>query len=398
MRKAIIVITALVLLLSVLACRYTPDLSSFGASPTATKPAIATRAPSPTPAKAVPPGVTAPPALGGATVQLQDQLINLYDRINPGVVSILVESKQGGSSGSGFVYNKEGHIITNYHVVEGATDLEVDFPSGFKARGKVLASDLDSDIAVVKITAPAEELYPLPLGNSDSLKVGQLVVAIGNPFGLNSTLTLGVISAKGRTLSSIRQSNTGTYFSAGDIIQTDASINPGNSGGPLINLSGEVVGINRAIRTTGTTSNGDPVNSGIGFAISINIVKRVVPVLIKDGRYDYPYMGISASEISLMEQELLGVSTNKGIYVLEVVPGGPAEQAGLKAGTKTTSVQGLKAGGDMIIEVDGRPVLTYGDIVGYIMANKSPGDKLVFKVLRGNEQKELTLTLVKRPR
>jgi 2-alkenal reductase len=302
-------------------------------------------------------------------------------------------------SGSGFVIDEEGHILTNFHVVEGATEVEVDFPNGQKVMGEVLATDPDSDVAVVKVSVSPDILFPLRLGNSDDLKVGQMVVAIGNPFRLSNTMTLGIVSAKGRVLDSIRTTSDQGTYSAGDLIQTDASINPGNSGGPLLNLNGEVVGINRAIQTTGTTVQGEAVNTGIGFAVSINIVKRVVPYLIQQGSYDYPYMGITSSreDLTLAEWQALGFSQTSGSYVMSVTPGGPAALAGLKGGTNTTSIQGLYSGGDLIIAVDGHPVQVYGDVISYIFLNKSPGDKIVLTVIRKGTQQEVTLTLGKRP-
>ena len=168
------------------------------------------------------------------------------------------------------------------------------------------ATDLDSDLAVIKVKAPVEQLHPLSLGDSDNVKVGQTVVAIGNPFGLNNTMTMGIISAKGRTMDSLRQTEDGNFYTAGDMLQTDASINPGNSGGPLLNLNGEVIGLNRSIRTTVSNSDGEPVNSGIGFAVSVNMIKRVVPILIEKGSYDYPYLGISTppgGDLSLLERK-----------------------------------------------------------------------------------------------
>ena len=325
-------------------------------------------------------------------------VIELYDRVSPGVVSIQTLTAEGGGLGSGFVFDNEGHVVTNYHVVENATDLEVDFPSGFKARGKVVATDLDSDLAVIKVDAPSEELFPLPLADSDSLRIGQTVIAIGNPFGLSGTMTIGIVSAKSRTLSSFRESTNGTFFSAGDIIQTDAAINPGNSGGPLLNLNGEIVGINRAIRTETTNVTGDPTNSGIGFAISSNIVKRVVPFLISQGFYDYPYIGITSQEdLTLIEREALGIDQNTGAYVIAVSADSPADKAGLIGGIKPSSITGLFAGGDLIIEVDGRPVRVFGDFLSYLMANKSPGDEITLKIIRNGQEKEVVLTLEKRP-
>lgn len=328
----------------------------------------------------------------------QDALVNLYERVMPGIVALQVVGEQGGSLGSGFVFDSQGHILTNNHVVEGARQLEVDFTSGYKAYGTVIGTDLDSDLAVVKVDAPSSELVPLPLGDSDALKVGQMVIAIGNPFGLNGTMTTGIVSALGRTLDSQREAPGGSFFTAGDIIQTDAAINPGNSGGPLFNLEGEVIGVNRAIRTTGFTTDGEPVNSGIGFAISINIVKRVVPVLIEKGQYDYPYLGISSiDELNLAQIEALGLKSYTGAYVTSVTPNGPADQAGLRAGTQTTSQQGLGAGGDLIIAIDNQKIQRFDDLLKYLINNKSPGDTVLLTVLRGEEQLDISVTLGKRP-
>jgi 2-alkenal reductase len=320
-------------------------------------------------------------------LEYQDTLLTtLYEKVNPGVVSIQALSESGSSLGSGLVYDKAGHVITNYHVVEGASDLEVDFPSGMKVRGKVIGKDVDSDLAVIKVDAPQEALFPLELGDSNQLKIGQTVIAIGNPFGLTGTMTVGIVSARGRTLDSLRESRVGGNFVAGGIIQNDAAINPGNSGCPLLNLNGKVIGINRAIRTDNSTATGEPTNSGIGFAVPINIVKRVMPILIEKGSYDYPYLGISSQdEISLFLQEELGLSQATGAYVISVEPGGPADQAGLKSGERTTSVTGLYAGGDLIIAADGRPVKVFGDLLSYLMENKSPGDTIALNYSRYNK-------------
>ena len=328
----------------------------------------------------------------------EELLVQLYENASRGVVAIQVLTQEGGSQGSGFVLDKEGHIITNYHVVEGRTDLEVDFSSGFKARGEVIAIDTDSDLAIIKVEVPEEELYPLTLGDSADLKVGQTVVAIGNPFGLTGTMTTGIISALGRTLDSMRDAPGGSTFTAGDIIQTDTAINPGNSGGPLLNLRGEVVGVNRAIRTFNFTTEAEPLNSGIGFAIAINIVKRVAPALIAKGEYHYPYIGISSlPDISLIEMEALELPQSTGAYVTTVNAGGPAERAGLRAGTIPTDFPQLDAGGDLIIAIDGQPVRTFGDLLAYLINYKSPGDTVVLTILREDQKLDLELTLDKRP-
>ncbi len=341
----------------------------------------------------------APAAAPQEGVSAQDlTLMALFDRVNPGVVTIRVLTQTGGDLGTGFVYDKAGHILTNYHVVTDVTDLEVDFPSGLKVRGKVIGQDTDSDLAVIEVKAPAEALFPLTLGDSSKVKVGESVVAIGNPFGLSSSMTLGIVSAMGRTLDSIRQSAEGTSFSAGGIIQTDAAINPGNSGGPLLNLRGEVIGINRAIVSASATPGQEAQNSGVGFAVPINIVKRVTPTLIEKGSYDYPYMGMTtAPELSLFDQEALGLPQASGVYIISVAAGGPAEKAGLKGADQVNKTTGVGTGGDLIISVDGRPVQVLGDILAYLMENKSPGDQVAFTIFRNNEKKEVTLTLGKRP-
>ncbi|GAB4579283.1 MAG: trypsin-like peptidase domain-containing protein [Anaerolineales bacterium] len=310
-----------------------------------------------------------------------DSLTTLYEQVSPGVVAILVITEEGGGQGSGFVIDTEGHIVTNYHVVEGATDIEVDFTSGYKTRGAIVGIDLDSDLAVLKVDAPAEELHPLPMGDSEQVKVGQLVVAIGNPFGLSGTMTVGIVSAKGRTLDSLNFADGGGTYSAGDIIQTDAAINPGNSGGPLLNLKGEVIGVNRAIQTEAFSTEGEPVNSGIGFAISINIVKRVVPFLISQGYYEYPLLGISSPpQITLFEQESLGLPQSTGALVTVVVEGGPADQAGVRVD-------------DLITHIDGREVLAFSDLISYLMTSKGPGDQVILTILRNGETLEITVTL-----
>ena len=324
----------------------------------------------------------------------EDGLVALFENVSPGTVAIITDVGQG----SGFVYDGAGHIITNYHVVQDATTIEVRFTSGYMAYGTLIGTDIDSDVVVIKVDAPAGELHPLPLGDSDSLKVGQTVVAIGNPFGLDSTMTVGIISALGRTLDAIRETPDGRPFTTGDIIQTDAAINPGNSGGPLFNINGEVVGINRAIRTTSTTETGQPVNSGIGFAISINMVKRVVPVLIETGQYDYPFLGISSMDsLSLDIINELGLKSYTGAYVTDVVADGPADKAGIKAGSTPTGIPDLFSGGHLIVAIDGRDIRTFDEMLAYLITNKSPGETVILTVLRGEERVDISVELGKRP-
>lgn len=346
-----------------------------------------------------------PPAVDLPSLDLlsqQDLLTSLYEQTNSGVVAIRVLSSEnvGNSAlGSGFVIDTEGHLITNYHVVRSASELEIDFPSGFKTRGEVIGTDSDSDIAVIKVDAPPKELHPLPLGDSDQLLVGQSVFAIGNPHGLYGTMTTGIISSLGRTMQSLRETPGGSFFTAGGIIQTDAAINPGNSGGPLINLNGEVIGVNVAISSSSLDINGQPVNSGIGFTIPINIVKRVVPDLIEEGSYDYPYIGIGSppgGELNLFEQEALNLSRSTGVYIINVSPGSPAEMAGLRGGDDQSSI-GYPAGGDMIIAIDDTEVRNLNDLITYIILWKSPGDEVVLTVIRDDQEIQVDLTLAERP-
>ena len=327
---------------------------------------------------------TSPPVLVEAARPIPEEgsLSELYQAVLPGVVTIFTDT----GLGSGFVFDGEGHVITNNHVVEGASAVEVDFASGFKAHGTVIGTDPDADIAVIRVDAPADQIHPLPIGDSNNLLVGQSVVAIGNPFGLDGTMTLGIISGLGRTQEAHAAPEGGGRFSTADVIQTDAAINPGNSGGPLFNLNGEVVGVNQSIRTNNVDpTTGNAVNSGVGFSISINLVKRIVPVLIRNGKYEYPYLGISSRELSLGEIESLGLNTYTGAFVADVVPGGPADQAGIRGGE------------DIITGIDGIQVISFDDMLSYLALNKAPGDTVVLTVLRAGQPVDVTVTLGTRP-
>ena len=327
--------------------------------------------------------------------EMESTLEALYQQVLPGVVAIQTNQAEG----SGFVIDNEGHVVTNQHVVEGVNDVEIAFASGFRAHGTVIGSDADADIAVIKVDAPTDQIHPLALGDSNTLNVGEQVVAIGNPFGLSGTMTLGIVSGLGRTQVAHVDPESGGRFSTADIIQTDAAINPGNSGGPLFNLNGEVVGVNQSIRTeTFNELTGNAVNSGVGFSISINLVKRIVPYLIRDGRYEYPYLGISSmDELSLQAIEALGLNTYTGAYVTRVEPGGPADQAGIRGGTQPTSLENLQAGGDVITAIDGQPVPTFDSLLAYLTTNKSPGDTAVLTILRDGQTMDVTVTLGARP-
>jgi S1-C subfamily serine protease len=336
----------------------------------------------------------------------EGDLISLYESVNPGVVTIWTYTNLGTSSdqvlptgqGSGFVVSEEGHIITNQHVVNGADEIEVDFSSGLKVWAELIGTDPDSDLAVLNVDLPKEFLTPLPLGDSDQVRVGEFVIAIGNPFGLSGTMTVGIVSAIGRTLSSENLAPGGSFFSAGDIIQTDAAINPGNSGGPLVNLHGEVIGVNRAIRTESFTVTGGAANSGVGFAIPSNIVRRVLPAIIEDGRYDYPYLGISSlSEWNLKTIETLGLPNNaQGAYVTCVTPGSPADTAGIIGASQCDEV-GLAPGGDLIVAIDGAPVRQFADLLSYLLKYTQVDQVVTITIARNGEQVDLPLTIGARP-
>jgi 2-alkenal reductase len=331
-----------------------------------------------------------------------------YAALSPGVVAILTYSDIGAphdgqvptGQGTGFVIDAEGHIVTNHHVIDGAEEIEVDFPQGMKAWAELLGKDPDSDLAVLKVDLPAAQLTPLPLGDSDSVRVGDPVAAIGNPFGLAGTMTVGIVSALGRTLDSERQAPGGSPFSAGDIIQTDAAINPGNSGGPLLDQHGRVIGVNRAIRTENFTVSGDAANSGVGFAIPINIVKRVVPHLIQEGVYRYPYLGISSLSTerwTLPILELLDLPPDaSGAYVTCVTPGGPAEEAGV-LGAGACDSDELVPGGDVLVAINGAPIADFNDLISFLVKNTSVGDEVTVTVLREGKEVDLPVTIGPRP-
>lgn len=371
-RKISLVVIVVLLTATVLACQFS------GVVPTATA--------APTAAISAP----LPPAQAVDVVNQQDKLISLYKKVNPGVVTILTSN----SMGSGWVYSPDGYIVTNAHVVGTETKVEVDFTNGDKVYGKITGVDQNSDLAVIKVDVPADQLYPLSLGDSDSLQVGQIVAAIGDPEFLYGTMTTGIISAVGRSQPSTVQVAGGNYYATGDIIQTDALLNHGNSGGPLLNLDGQVVGVNWAVQVD--TQSGTP--SGIGYAISINTVKRVIPQLIQTGKFAYPYLGISTQDnLPLNVINMLGLKSTTGAYVADVVAGGPADKAGMKAGTVATSNPNFKSGGDLIVSADDQPIQVFDDLMRYLVLHKSPGDTITLTVLRGDKKVDIKITLGVRP-
>jgi len=315
---------------------------------------------------------------------------DVYNRVAPSVVSISVIARGGGNNphsdddflrggGTGFVYDTEGYIITNAHVVDEAEEIAVNFFDGTLARAEIVGADIDSDIAVLRVKdVDAERLSPVTFGDSSALMVGQATLAIGSPFGEDWTLTSGIVSALNR---SIRGLST---FSTGGVIQTDTAINPGNSGGPLLNLDGEVIGVNTQILSA-TRS-----NSGIGFAVPSNLVQRVVVELIENGSVDYSYVGIQGSNIQLETIEEFDLPNDlQGAVVNAVVPGSPAARAGLE----DPSENGI----DIITAIDDTPITSMDDLLGYLAGNTSPDDTVTITIYRDGESVELSLTLGKRP-
>ncbi len=318
-------------------------------------------------------------------------LIEIFENSESGVVRVNVqrssEEQIPAGVGSGFVFDNKGHIITNAHVVDGATKIVITFLDGREYNAEIVGVDTFTDIAVVKVNADLSLLHPLTLGDSSSLKVGEPIAAIGNPFGLSGSMTSGIVSQLGRLLPS------GSGYSIPDVIQTDAAINPGNSGGPLINMRGSVVGINTAIQSaTGEFT-------GVGFAVPSQTIAKIVPNLIKDGEYKHPWIGISGRDIDPDLAKVLNLKDAVGFLVVTVVPDSPAEKAGLRGSEKVVEVEGVEytIGGDIILSVDGKEVRKISDILIHLQRAKAVGDDLVLEILRDGRTSNFTLTLGERP-
>jgi S1-C subfamily serine protease len=388
-RRWIGVITALALLAATLGCQISSNLL------------LATPSPSPPPT----PTATAPQADSTSAPAepanaLEAQVEAVYEEASSGVVNITSVTyaydfffnpvPQEGA-GSGFIYDEAGHIITNYHVVEDAEELSVTLANGKNYPAEIVGQDPANDLAVIKIdaeTIPA----PIPLGDSDGLRVGQFAVAIGNPFGLERTLTVGVVSSLGRVI----EGPNGRFI--GEVIQTDAAINPGNSGGPLLDLSGRVIGVNAQIVSP------SQANAGIGFAVPVNTVRRVVPQLIEQGYYSHPWLGIqalslSADRVEAFQEAGMEVPVERGVLIIEVVRGGPADQAGLRGGDKIVRFGNYRVpvGGDIITAIDDEPVTDFQDLTVYLETQKQVGDTVEVTFLRDGEEQVVTATLEERP-
>ena len=354
-------------------------------------------------------------AASGTLADFQSTFEQIYNNVNPSVVNIQViqsgsasssfqqlqpgnpfgtPPSQGGGEvlGSGFVWDSQGHIVTNNHVVAGAQSITVTFSDGTTVDAKVVGTDPNSDLAVLQVNAPASELHPVQMGDSNQVKVGEIAIAIGNPYGLSGTMTEGIISALSRSLpvGLDNQLQTGPRYTIPDIIQTDAAINPGNSGGVLVDVQGQVIGVTAAIQST------VDANSGIGFVIPSSIVEKVVPSLIKSGHYDHPWIGISGTTLTRDLAQAMNLNADqRGVLVADVSPNSPAQKAGLQGGTQQTTVNGqpVVLGGDIITAIDGQPVNTFEDLSSYLTNNAQAGQAVTLTILRQGKQQTVQLTL-----
>lgn len=313
----------------------------------------------------------------------QDSIAQLFQDSDQSVVSIAAFGSEN-AQGSGFIYSENGHIVTNQHVVEDADRVEVNFIDGTTREANVIGTDPYTDLAVLKVNK--RDLEPLELGDSSNVEVGQKAVAIGNPFGLRGSMTSGIISQKGRTL------RTQGGFSTPNVLQTDAAINPGNSGGPLMNIQGDVIGVNTAIESnTG-------VFSGIGFAIPSNTVERVVPELIEDGDYSHPWIGVSGVDVNQDIAEEMGLENSTGFLIMEVVDGGPAQAAGLEGPDRNATIDGteVEVGADVIVAINGEKIRGISDVLLYLARDAEVGETVQITVIRDGERMEVPLTLQSR--
>ena len=323
-------------------------------------------------------------------IKAQEQvLVELFNNTVDSVVRIETRTGSGGGEGSGWIWDTDGHIVTNYHVVQGATSIEVFLYDGREYVGRVIGFDRDADLAVVKIDPDGEPLQPADVGSSSDMQVGQMAIAIGNPFGQDFTMTTGIVSAIGRLISS----GFSTQFAIPSVIQTDTAINPGNSGGPLLNIDGQVIGINTQIRSESGS------NSGVGFAVPVDLAKRVVPSLIEDGTHEYSYLGISGVPLNRLWREGFDLpSDQRGAYITEVFANTPAADAGLQQETGSVSqsgdpTSGTNFDGDIIVSVDNQPVESMDDLIAYLALNTSPGEEIALGIIRDGQPETVVVTL-----
>ena len=324
------------------------------------------------------------------SVEKSLSLVELFEKSEEGVVRIDVDNsfREGNSVGSGFVFDLFGNIITNAHVIDNADNITVTFLDGSQYNASIVGMDKFTDIAVINVEEKPDYLHPLEIGDSSTLKVGEPVAAIGNPFGLSGSMTSGIVSQIGRLLPS-----HDTGFSIPNVIQTDAAINPGNSGGPLLNMNGKVMGINTAIQS------GTGQSAGIGFAVPSNTISKVVPVLITEGKYSHPWIGISGQDINPDLAKIRNLNHSKGFLIVTIIPDSPAEMAGLKGVSEIEKIDNKEypKDGDIIISVDGKEVRKISDILIHLQEEKSVGDEMILGIIRNGEQMDIILTLIVRP-
>jgi serine protease Do len=399
-------------------------LLTTGCAATSHAAASATATPVYTPAPKATEGapVVAPDTSASALAALQGTLETIYNKVSPSVVNIQVTDKQSVDtssfgfpnipgfslpnspnsqnpqdyysygSGSGFVWDKQGHIITNNHVIEGAVKIMVTFSDNTMVPATVVGADPDSDLAVLKVDVPADKLQPVQLADSTQVKIGELSVAIGNPFALQGTMTVGFVSALGRLLPV--DSGSSTSYNIPDVIQTDAPINPGNSGGVLVDETGRVIGVTSAIISPVRAS------AGIGFAIPSAIVQKVVPTLIATGTYEHPYLGVSIGTLTPdFNKEMNLPADQHGALVIDVAPGSPADKAGLHGSDRQVQLDGqtLRVGGDVIVAIDGQPVNSSDNVITYLARYKEVGQTVTLDVLRNGSKQSIEVTLTARP-
>jgi 2-alkenal reductase len=387
MRKWVEVLV-LVLVLTMAACNAVPRSAVNSSSQTSvTGNAQVTLQPASAVATAAPTTATSVP-LATQLLPEEQLLANVYTAVNPCVVNINMTMAVGEGAGSGFVYDMQGHIITNNHVVEGADKIYVTFADGEMVPATVVGTDANSDLAVIKVDAAAAELHPVTLGESTTLRVGQMGIAIGNPFGLEGTMTVGIISALGRVVPA-----SSSRYAMVDLIQTDAPINPGNSGGPLLDSAGRVIGVNTMIYSESGTS------SGVGMAVPVDTVERVVPQLLEAGSYAHPWLGLTGMSVTPVVAQALSLPVEQGVLIESVVNAGPAEKAGLRGGAQEQTVDGVNmaVGGDIIVAIGGTEVRSFDDVVGHLARNTQAGQKLEITVLRDGQRQTFAVTVGERP-
>jgi serine protease Do len=348
----------------------------------------------------------------GSLAAYQGTLEQIYAQVNPSVVNVEVVATvntpfsgtpfgfNGGNTqtqqralGSGFVWDNQGHIVTNNHVIDGANKIAVTFADGTTTTAKLVGADPNSDLAVIQVNVPSSDLHPVQLADSTQVKVGQVAIAIGNPFGLSGTMTAGIISGLERSLPvglDNPNSQGGPTYAIPDIIQTDASINPGNSGGVLVDDQGQLIGVTAAIESPSNA------NAGIGFVIPANIVQKVVPSLIKTGKYEHPWLGISGTSLTpdLAKANNLDQS-QQGVLIVDVTNNGPADRAGLQGSDRQVDISGQPApvGGDVIVAIDGQPVKRFEDMGSYLFENAQVGQTITVTILRNGNQKDIQVKL-----